>query len=83
MATDNKHRDGSIAEETAAFGQRVKGAAKDGVGAVTGNSSLEREGELENAEGRRRQAQNNAVGGQPATAIRLEMVEQESRDRSI
>ena len=64
MATDNKHRDGSIAEETAAFGQRVKGAAKDGVGAVTGNSSLEREGELENAEGRRRQAENNAIGRQ-------------------
>src|SRR5687767_11692517 len=61
--------DGSIAEETSAFGQRVKGATKDGVGAVTGNESLEREGERENAEGRRRQAENNAVGdGRPATS---------------
>ena len=62
MASDSKHPDGSIAEETSAFGQRVKGAAKDGVGAVTGNASLEREGELENAEGRRRQAANDAIG---------------------
>jgi hypothetical protein len=35
-----------------ALGQRVKGAAKDGIGAVTGNASLEREGERENAQGR-------------------------------
>ena len=69
MAHDSNRSDGSIAEETSAFGQRVKGATKDGVGAVTGNESLEREGERENAEGRRRQAENNAVGdGRPATS---------------
>ena len=41
MANETKRSDGSVAEETSAFGQRVKGAVKDGVGAVTGNESLE------------------------------------------
>jgi uncharacterized protein YjbJ (UPF0337 family) len=54
---------GSIREEAGAFGQRVKGAAKDATGAVLGNERLEREGERENAEGRRRQAENDAIGG--------------------
>jgi uncharacterized protein YjbJ (UPF0337 family) len=60
----------SIREETAAFGERMKGAAKDAAGAVLDNERLEREGERENAEGRRRQAQNDAVGrpGAPRTA---------------
>lgn len=59
----------SIREETAAFGQRMKGAAKDAAGAVTGNERLEREGERENAQGRMRQAQNDAVDapGTPRT----------------
>ena len=59
MANDNKRSDGSLSEETSAFGQRVKGAVKDGAGAVTGNESLEREGERENAEGRDRQRRND------------------------
>ena len=63
MANENKRSDGSVLEEASAFGQRVKGAVKDGAGAVTGNDSLEREGERENAEGRKRQAQNDAIGG--------------------
>src|SRR4029453_10318301 len=63
MANDNKRSDGSLSEEASAFGQRVKGAVKDGAGAVTGNESLEREGERENAEGRKRQTQNEALGG--------------------
>jgi uncharacterized protein YjbJ (UPF0337 family) len=53
------HQDDTLREEGSAFGQRVKGAAKDAAGAVTGNRSLEREGERENAEGRARQASNN------------------------
>lgn len=61
MNNDNKRSEGSVSEEASAFGQRVKGAVKDGAGAVTGNESLEREGERENAEGRQRQAQNDAV----------------------
>jgi|KBSSwiStaDraftv2_1062776.scaffolds.fasta_scaffold1099743_2 uncharacterized protein YjbJ (UPF0337 family) len=52
----------SITEETAAIGHRVKGAVKDAAGAVTGNESLEREGEAENAEGRARQGANEVLG---------------------
>ena len=59
---------GSIAEETAAFGQRVKGAAKDATGAVLGLDRVEREGERENAEGRVRQARNNVVGSSETAA---------------
>lgn len=66
MADQFKNPDDSVSEEASAFGQRVKGAAKDGVGALTGNQALEREGERENAEGRRRQAQNDAIGDTPA-----------------
>ena len=53
------NQDDTFREEASAFGQRVKGAAKDAAGAATGNRSLEREGEAENAQGRARQAQNN------------------------
>ena len=59
MAYDNKHPDDTLSEEASAFGKRVKGAAKDGIGAITGNEGLEREGERENAEGRARQANND------------------------
>jgi len=59
--TDRKYPDDTAAEEASAFGQRVKGAAKDATGAVTGNASLEREGERENAQGRARQANNDVM----------------------
>ena len=61
MVYDTKRPDDSVAEETSAFGQRVKGAVKDGVGAITGNESLEREGERENAQGRARQGRNDVL----------------------
>src|SRR3954447_26182082 len=61
MNNDNKRADNTVSEEASAFGERVKGAAKDGIGSVTGNSRLEREGERENAEGRVRQAANHVV----------------------
>jgi uncharacterized protein YjbJ (UPF0337 family) len=54
-------KDDTLGEEGAAFGQRVKGAAKEAAGKVTGNRGLEREGEIENAEGRERQARNNVM----------------------
>src|SRR5688572_1896919 len=76
MADDNKRTDGSVSEEAAAFGQRVKGTVKDGAGAVTGNESLEREGERDNAEGRERQRRNEAFDGStpgaPNTSLREE-----------
>src|SRR5688500_20223091 len=61
MAIDKKHRDDTLSEEASALGQRVKGAAKDGLGALTGNERLEREGERENAEGRPRQPRNDGL----------------------
>ncbi len=54
-------RKNTLGEEISATGERIKGATKDAVGSVTGNRSLEREGEIENAEGRQRQAQNDVV----------------------
>ena len=63
MANEYKRPGGSVAEEASALGQRAKGAVKDSFGAATGNESLEREGERENAEGRERQAENDAIGG--------------------
>ena len=68
MVNDSTASDGSLSEETSAIGQRVKGAVKDGAGAVTGNEALEREGERENAEGRRRQTQNEVIGGESRSA---------------
>lgn len=61
------HRDDSVSEEASAFGQRVKGAAKDAAGAITGNESLEREGERENAIGNARQEANDMTGLGTAT----------------
>jgi uncharacterized protein YjbJ (UPF0337 family) len=58
---DNMRKDDSVGEEASALGERMKGATKDAFGAVTGNQSLEREGERENAEGRARQASNNVL----------------------
>jgi len=57
-----KQSDGTVGEEVSAFGQRVKGVAKDAAGAVTGNRELEREGERDRAEGRERQASNYVTG---------------------
>ena len=54
---------GTVSEELGATGQRIKGATKDAAGALLGNERMEREGEIENAAGRARQAANDAVGG--------------------
>lgn len=61
MADINDRRDDSVGEEASALGQRAKGAVKDAVGAVTGDRSMEREGERENAMGRARQASNDVL----------------------
>jgi uncharacterized protein YjbJ (UPF0337 family) len=58
---NKKHPDDTVAEETSAFGQRVKGAVKDATGSITGNATMEREGERENAAGRARQANNDVM----------------------
>lgn len=89
----NDRRDDSVGEEASAFGQRVKGAAKDAVGAVTGDRALEREGERENAMGNARQEANNVLDesdgvrgasagyGTAATTSRSRMVTGLFRDR--
>ncbi|HEX4947279.1 MAG TPA: CsbD family protein [Blastocatellia bacterium] len=54
---------GSFSEEVSAMGERAKGAVKDATGAMTGNRSLEREGEYENQQGRARQESNTWLTG--------------------
>ena len=55
-----RHDEG-VGEETSATGQRIKGAIKDAAGELTDNESLERKGERENAAGKIRQRNNDAV----------------------
>lgn len=56
-----RRHDSSVMEETSATGQRIKGATKDAVGEMTGDEELEEKGERENAAGRDRQRDNDAV----------------------
>ncbi len=51
----------SIAEETSATGQRVKGAIKEAVGDAIDDEEMEEKGERENAAGIDRQRKNDAV----------------------
>jgi uncharacterized protein YjbJ (UPF0337 family) len=55
-----RHDEG-LGEETSATGQRIKGSIKEGLGDMTDNESLERKGERENAAGKTRQRNNDAV----------------------
>ncbi len=55
----SSNRDDSFSEEAGGFKDRVVGNVKDAAGAVTGNRSLEREGEMQNAQGNVRQERNN------------------------
>jgi uncharacterized protein YjbJ (UPF0337 family) len=56
-----RRHDNSIAEETSATGQRIKGATENALGELTGNDRLEDKGERENEAGRDRQRRNDAV----------------------
>ena len=56
-----RHTPGSVAEETSATGQRIKGAVKNAAGELVGDEALEDKGERENAAGRDRQRKNDAV----------------------
>lgn len=55
----SRNRDDSFSEEVGGLKDRAVGAAKDAVGSVTGDRSLEREGEMQNARGNIRQETNN------------------------
>src|SRR6478609_8326034 len=90
MNNDNKRSDDTLSEEASAFGERVKGAAKDGIGSITGNRRLEHEGERENAEGRARQASNDVFkgtdsvrGATAATASRTAIRNPDPAERNI
>ena len=56
-----RHDRNSVAEETSATGQRIKGAIKDATGEVTGDEAMAEKGERENAAGIDRQRKNDAV----------------------
>lgn len=55
--------DGTVGEETSAFGERVVGDVKQATGAVTGNESLRREGQSEANQGAARQSNNRVLTG--------------------
>jgi uncharacterized protein YjbJ (UPF0337 family) len=59
-SAEPRHDEG-LAEETSAFGQRVRGKVKDIAGEVTGDESLEEKGERENQAGRERQRNNDGI----------------------
>ena len=51
----------SVAEETSATGQRVKGAIKEELGDLIDDKEMEHKGARENAAGKDRQQKNDAV----------------------
>ena len=51
----------SVAEETSATGQRIKGAIKEEVGDMLDDEAMEDKGARENAAGKIRQKKNEAV----------------------
>lgn len=59
----NNQGKGTVREEASAFGDRVEGNIKDAYGSVTGNTSVEREGEYQASEGAARQSQNQMLTG--------------------
>ena len=56
-----RHKPGSVAEETSATGQRVKGATKKVVGEAIGDDRMADKGDRENKAGIDRQRKNDAV----------------------
>ncbi|HEX7282044.1 MAG TPA: CsbD family protein [Vicinamibacterales bacterium] len=51
----------SVAEETSATGQRIKGAIKEEVGDMIDDKAMENKGARENEAGKDRQRKNDAV----------------------
>lgn len=54
---------GTVREEASAIGDRIEGNVKDAYGSVTGNESVEREGEAQANYGETRQRQNRMMTG--------------------
>lgn len=59
----NNQGKGTVREEASAIGDRISGNVKDAYGAVTGNESVEREGEAQAQYGKERQANNRIMTG--------------------
>ncbi len=57
------NNDGTLKEEAGGIKDRVVGNVKDAAGAVTGDRSLEREGEAQASFGNARQENNDVLGG--------------------
>lgn len=60
-SNQQRHATNSVAEETSATGQRVKGAIKEEVGDMLDDEEMEDKGARENAAGKDRQRKNDAV----------------------
>jgi uncharacterized protein YjbJ (UPF0337 family) len=60
-SNQQRHASNSVAEETSATGQRVKGAIKEAVGDAIDDDEMEDKGARENAAGKDRQRKNDAV----------------------
>jgi uncharacterized protein YjbJ (UPF0337 family) len=60
-SNQQRHATNSVAEETSATGQRVKGAIKEAVGDAIDDEEMEDKGARENAAGKDRQRKNDAV----------------------
>ena len=56
-----RHKPGSVAEETSATGQRVKGKVKEEVGDALDDEEMEEKGRREEEAGEDRQKRNDAV----------------------
>lgn len=61
------NNEGTFKEEAGGMKDRVVGGVKDAAGSVTGNASLEREGEMQSATGAARQANNDVFGSNTGT----------------
>lgn len=59
----NNQGKGTVREEASAIGDRISGNVKDAYGSVTGNESVEREGEMQANYGAQRQANNRVMTG--------------------
>lgn len=58
-----KDGQGTVREEASALGDRIEGNAKDAYGSVTGNTAVEREGEMQANQGEIRQENNQMLTG--------------------
>lgn len=59
----NNQGSGTVREEASALGDRIEGNVKDAYGSVTGNTAVEREGEIQANQGAIRQEQNQMLTG--------------------